>query len=72
MEYEASFNLHERLEVKNYFCIELSVRCDALHDALHVVHNVVCQFVCETVNVVRCFVCETVIATSSELDFGLI
>ena len=59
MEYEASFKLHERLEVKKSSNL-LVYEVDGLVQYItHMMHNVV-----------RHFVCETVIATSSELDIG--
>ena len=75
MGYEASFKLHERLEVKNllnYLCMKLNVWGNALHNTLHMVHNLGSPFVCGMVIVVRYYVCKTVIATSSKLDIGRI
>ena len=75
MEYEASYKLHERLEVKklsNDLCMKLGVWCNALHSTLHMVHNVGSPLVLGMVVVFGHFVCETVIATSSLLDNGII
>ena len=55
------WNVLEVEKWKIYLCMKLTVWCNALHNALHMVHNVV-----------RYFIYETVIATSSWLDNGLI
>ena len=51
--------------------MKLTVWCNTLHNALHMVHNVGSPIVCRMVIVVGHFVYETVIATSNKLDNGL-
>ena len=53
----------EKLEI--HLCSQLTVWCNALHNALHMVHDPGSPIVCGMDIVGRCFVYETVIATSS-------
>ena len=59
------WNVLEVDKLNIYLCMKLTVWCIALHNALHMVHNVGSPIVCRMVIVVRHFVYETVIATSS-------
>ena len=59
------WNVLEVDKLNIYLCIKLTVWCNELHNALHMVYNVGSPIVCRMVIIVRHFVYETFIATSS-------
>ena len=66
MKHHVSYmNILEVEKLKSHVCIKLTVWCNVLHNALHMVHNLGSPIVCGMGIIGRYFVHEMVIATSS-------